>query len=222
MAYAVEKGSRRFVGTGGVIAVHAALAYLLVFGLAAPEFIRDPEHRILGVPVNPPVEPPKPEEKQKEEPKTQTEDPVFTPDPPWNPPTTSDPPAPNPPLPPIGDPSPPWTGGGNTGGGTIEPPPFTPKLARPINDVLRWVTTRDYPRSAIRGEEQGVARFRLEVGANGRVMECTIIASSGSKALDDATCAKVTSRAKFEPAMNQYGEKVPGIYSNSVNWVLPE
>ena len=224
MAYAVEKGSRRFVGSGGVIVVHVTLAYLLVFGLKAPDILPPIPTPFAGeqIPIPPETPPPPPREKVKEEPKTQTEDPIYVP------PTTTTLSTNNttdvvvvddwPPF----DPGPRTPVGGNTGTVTVDPPLLPPKLARPINDVQRWVTTDDYPRVAIRREEQGIARFKVEVDARGKVTDCSITRTSGSAALDEATCKNVIKRARFEPAIDKYVIKVPGTYSNSVNWVLPE
>jgi protein TonB len=223
MAYTVETGSRRFVGSGGVIAVHVALAYLLVFGLAPPDFIAIPEEDLVSYPIPPETEPPPPEDTPRQQPKDETQTPIPVPETPWEFPTDNTPTTTTVddwPLPPI-DPLPNPTTGGNTGT-TVEPTLLTPTLAKPINDVLRWVTTSDYPRIAIKREEQGIARFSVKIDARGKATDCSIVRSSGSTALDEATCKNVLKRARFEPATDKYGAKVSGTYSNSVNWVLPE
>lgn len=101
-------------------------------------------------------------------------------------------------------------------------PGFDPVAARPRNDPGKWVTVGDYRSSWINREWTGIARFRLEVGANGRVENCTITASSGHAELDSATCALITRRAQFEPARDATGAGVPGVYSSAVRWELPE
>ena len=60
--------------------------------------------------------------------------------------------------------------------------------------------------SALRNEEEGTTGFRLTVGPNGRVTDCTVTSSSGSNALDAATCRIMRSRARFTPARNNLGE----------------
>jgi len=219
MAYVVETGSRRFVGSGGVVLVHVTLAYLLVFGLAAPDIIKEEIGDIIAVNVDEKPKPP-PEKKEEQKEKSPVATPVHNPDPlidlpnkvevKYEPPIFT-------PLPPVPDPRPPLGTNDRLDAGL-----FTPTLPRPINNVLRWVTPADYPRISIKREEQGAARFSLEVSASGKVTGCRITRSSGSEALDQATCAKVTSRARFEPATDKYGAAVAGTYSNSVNWVLPE
>jgi len=64
-------------------------------------------------------------------------------------------------------------------------------------------------------------RARLTVGADGRVVDCTVTSSSGTPELDDATCKNVSRRARFKPAM-QDGQPVQSTYSNRIRWVLPE
>jgi len=101
-------------------------------------------------------------------------------------------------------------------------PAFDPIGAKPRGNPGNWVTVNDYRTTWINKEMAGTARFRLEVGANGRVESCTITASSGHADLDKATCALIAQRARFEPATDETGAKVTGSYSNSVRWELPE
>jgi TonB family protein len=82
-----------------------------------------------------------------------------------------------------------------------------------------WIQAGDYPSSA--GSAEGTTRFRLAVGINGRVSACTITESSGNSSLDAATCQAMTRRARFEPATDTNGKKVPSEYSNKVVWKKP-
>jgi periplasmic protein TonB len=101
-------------------------------------------------------------------------------------------------------------------------PAFDPVGPKPRGNPGNWVTVEDYRSSWINREMTGTARFRLEVGASGRVETCTITASSGHPELDRATCALVSQRARFEPARDASGAKATGSYANSVRWELPE
>jgi protein TonB len=100
-------------------------------------------------------------------------------------------------------------------------PSFIPAPARPLGDPGRWATSDDYPARALREERQGTTRFRVTVGAHGRVRNCEIVASSGSPDLDAATCANVARRARFTPATDATGARVSGSYSNAVRWEIP-
>lgn len=102
-----------------------------------------------------------------------------------------------------------------------QPPRFAPKSARPGNDAASWVTESDYPARELRAGHQGDVRFRLAIDERGRVGQCTIIASSGYPALDQAACKFISKRARFEPATNGDGGAVPGTYSGTIRWVIP-
>ncbi len=104
------------------------------------------------------------------------------------------------------------------------PPPLRGKAAMPTpqSNPGGWVTTNDYPSSALRNEEEGVARFRLTITPVGEVSACFITQSSGSAALDETSCRLVRERARFFPAKNEKGKAVEGTYSNSIRWMIPQ
>jgi protein TonB len=102
------------------------------------------------------------------------------------------------------------------------PPQFTPRAATPVGRVSGWATTNDYPTRDLREGNMGVTGFRLTIGADGKVTSCTITSSSGFPGLDKATCDNVSRRARFEPATDARGAKVPGSYANNIRWVIPE
>lgn len=101
-------------------------------------------------------------------------------------------------------------------------PGFTPRFARPLGSPRLWATTEDYPGSDLRQGNQGMVRFSLTIGADGKVSACVVTASSGFPGLDAATCDKVSRRARFEPATDGSGAKVTGAYAGTIRWVIPE
>lgn len=92
---------------------------------------------------------------------------------------------------------------------------------RPRADLAQLFGEAGYPRAAIARGEQGNVGFRLVVGPNGRVMRCDIIQSSGSRALDEATCRILRGRARFTPARDAAGSPVADVVVSGVNWQLP-
>ena len=74
----------------------------------------------------------------------------------------------------------------------------------------------------MRNEEQGTTRFRLAVGANGQVTECSVIGSSGSSALDSATCRLMKQRARFVPARDSHDKATTDSVTSAIRWVLPD
>ena len=104
----------------------------------------------------------------------------------------------------------------------VEKPLFTPRAVRPTGNPGLWVSTSDYPGASLRRGEQGMVRFEVGVGTDGRVSDCRVTASSGSADLDAATCKYVSKRAKFEPATDSTGARVTGTYSGSIRWLIPQ
>lgn len=102
------------------------------------------------------------------------------------------------------------------------PPQFAPRASRPLGRPSAWATSNDYPARDLREGNAGVTGFRLSIGSDGRVTSCTVTASSGFPGLDRATCDNVSRRARFEPATDGSGAKVPGSYANNIRWVIPE
>ena len=212
---------RRATAVVTVGAVHALLAVGLITGLTV-SFDRAESGRLIGVDI--PLDPPKP---------TPTPTPTAQAVPTTYVPTT--------PLPPIvlpteADPVRPVTDTDETNvaffpTGRVDPPApalpppqpsFAPKRAVPSNSSARWITNDDYPRRAIVDEVEGSVAYRLVVSTAGRVSSCELTRPSGNRALDDATCRLLTSRARFEPASDESGAKVVGTYTGSVRWELPD
>jgi protein TonB len=84
------------------------------------------------------------------------------------------------------------------------------------------ISNDDYPASALRAEEEGTTGFRLSIGANGRVTNCQITSSSGSSALDSATCRLLTSRARFTPARDSTGSPTTDTHTARIVWRIQE
>ena len=100
-------------------------------------------------------------------------------------------------------------------------PAYEAKGAVPRGNPGAWVTPDDYPARELRMGNEGLTRFRLEIGADGRVTDCTITASSGHPGLDEAACRLVTRRARFEAATGADGAKTAGRYENAIRWQIP-
>jgi TonB family protein len=93
---------------------------------------------------------------------------------------------------------------------------------RAVIDLSVIINHEDYPASARRAEEQGLSRMRLEVRPDGRVSQCVILGSSGSNALDSASCRLLRARARFAPALDDKGVAVADTAFASILWRMPE
>lgn len=102
-------------------------------------------------------------------------------------------------------------------------PPLPPGFRgpEPSRPMAGWLTGDDYPGPALRAREQGNVGFRLEVDEIGRVTGCSIWLSSGSAALDAATCSLMTRRGRFNPARDADGKAMPGVFVHGIRWTLP-
>lgn len=80
----------------------------------------------------------------------------------------------------------------------------SPTATAPDTRVPRLLSASppDYPRSALRAGLSGRVTLRIEVRANGRPGEVSVVESSGHRALDRAAISAVR-RWRFEPAMHE-------------------
>lgn len=222
MAYVQTPSTyRRTLTIGAVGVLHAALFYALITGFAATIL----EKVDVRMPTrNYPADPPPPDPVPTTEPQPAIDETrIFVPKPlidvtPNDSGTTV--------LDLIPRPQPRALPGPADPGPLLLPSPspsasFAPRGATPLGSPGKWVSTDDYPASELRLEHEGVARFRVTVGADGRVRNCEITASSGFVGLDRATCATVSKRARFKPAADGTGAAVSGSYSSAVKWEIP-
>lgn len=216
MTYTAQTSLKtRMASLGAVALLHVGAAVVLVSGLAAYRVIV-PETRTQA--VNMPLAPlPQPEVKpsqQAEESRVSAPETTITL--PLNPtPTFVDPmPRALPDTLPTALPEP-----------RLSPEPARPmgqpKAAAPRSRPGDWANEEDYPAMDLRMNHEGVVRFQLAIGADGRVSGCTVIQSSGWPGLDSATCMLVSKRARFTPAQDESGQPMAGSYSNAIRWVIP-
>lgn len=117
-------------------------------------------------------------------------------------------------------------------------PPYYPtyyrrqKPLQPVTPLNKhaWITSDDYPPSAMRAALQGTVAYTLTVSVNGRVKSCdmtknenpTIVTSVNDvPELNQATCRNITRRARFMPATDAEGRPLLSNYSGRVRWSLP-
>jgi len=105
-------------------------------------------------------------------------------------------------------------------GTTCVCPDAGPAVAQPVHRS-GTITDDDYPASALKERAEGSVRFRLDVGADGRVTGCTILESSGNSSLDSATCSLAQRRFRFTPARDAQGQPVAGHAIRAVRWAMP-
>ena len=224
MAYAQRKqiGTNRTVAIAIVAIIHAILGYAIVTGLAYNVIKKAAEDlKTFNVEEEPPPPPEEPPPPPPDTPIPETPPPVVSP-PPIVRTNTQPPPvqtvrvAPPPvitPRAPVAPPAPP-----------APPPPPPPVRTTPpqsaVGDLQGLFRGDDYPQSAIERDEQGSVTVRLTVGTNGRVSNCDVSSSSGSRTLDRATCRILQSRARFTPARDSNGNPTTDTVTQRIRWVL--
>jgi len=178
MSYAVQKdSSRRLAGLVVVVALHAALIYALVHGLARQivEVIRQPlETKIIEEVKAPPPDKPPPPPPPK----------LAIPPPPYIPPPEVQVQVPTVSAPTI------------TAVTTVKPPE---EYRTPAVIDAKTCEKPPYPAAALRGNETGTVRLRFLIDVDGKVLDSKVERTSGSRRLDEAARAGL-SLCKFKPA----------------------
>lgn len=225
MAYLDQQDPRKkLAGASMVVLVHVGLAFGLAAGLAVTYTAPPVEPPLTGTTVLvhvPPPEPDAPEPTATTSPRNVT---IFTPQPPITITdagplqTTFDPPADD-----LIDRIVIPAGGG---GAVVRPPDpiptITPRAPRPANGPTGWVTNADYPGRALSRGWEGDVGYALDIGANGRVEQCRVLASSGHEVLDTTACRMIERRARFDPATDHNGARVAGSWRGTVSWTIPQ
>lgn len=96
------------------------------------------------------------------------------------------------------------------------------QTVRPPQQRAGAITLNDYPISALRQKAEGTSVIDMAIGADGRVIGCSIASSSGNSALDSAACSLAQRRFRYRPALDAKGRPVEGRSSRTVNWRLPD
>ena len=107
----------------------------------------------------------------------------------------------------------------------VQPSPSLPAIATvpprsATGDLQRLFRAADYPLAALAHKEQGSVTVRLTVGVRGRVGACDVTSSSGSRALDSASCQILQSRAVFTPARDSSGNSTTDTVNQEIRWRL--
>ncbi|GAA4819982.1 hypothetical protein GCM10023232_16230 [Sphingosinicella ginsenosidimutans] len=87
--------------------------------------------------------------------------------------------------------------------------------------LTELLSNADYPADARRNREQGLVRFRIVIGTDGRVSDCTVTGSSGHATLDAATCALARERFRFVPGRDELNLPTSSLGDYVMIWRLP-
>ena len=90
----------------------------------------------------------------------------------------------------------------------------------PKKELLRYLTSYDYPSSALQRGAMGAVDILLMIGTDGRPTSCTVTQSSGHQDLDEASCEVFVQRARFDPARDKAGQPMEAPYTVQLRWQL--
>lgn len=100
------------------------------------------------------------------------------------------------------------------------PPPPPGPHPKPIGSPSAWFPADAYPPEARNAGQEGRTVFLVKIDAQGRILECDIVQSSGSAQLDNTTCDLVVTHGRFQPAKGEDGKPVPGMWQSAMRWQL--
>lgn len=89
---------------------------------------------------------------------------------------------------------------------------------RATANLAELITDRDYPTVALTQGQSGTVGFVLLINEKGRVADCTVTQTSGIASLDAQSCALLTERAQFTPAMDVDGKPARDAVSARILW----
>ena len=219
----------------GVIAIHAALALVIIYGLNVP-IVQHAVERLKTFdirnppPPPPPEPPPAPSEPRPKQPKLEEgaagkkaePTPVVAPEP------RIPIPSPIPAAPIAGKGSAatagaadygtgPGAGGSGTGrggggGGGGDTSKFTP--AKRITKI----PDREYRRLSATGIERGSVGITIKVGTDGGASNCRVARTSGDRSIDALMCELTIRYVRFEPARDDRGRPIAQDVTFYPNW----
>lgn len=99
----------------------------------------------------------------------------------------------------------------------VAPPPPPPPTE--LKSIEKTHTLPPYPALSQRMGEQGTTLLKVSIDNTGKVTDCTVVTSSGSKRLDDAAVEYVKANWRWQPP-TQAGKPVAATTEVSVKWDL--
>jgi TonB family protein len=83
-------------------------------------------------------------------------------------------------------------------------------------------SSNDYPAEALARSQVGTTLVRVTVGPDGKAGDCRIIFTSRAPLLDATTCRVMTTRFRYEPALDAQGQPVAFMVVQSVQWGIAD
>ena len=101
--------------------------------------------------------------------------------------------------------------------------PPNPRLkedAKSKANLAAYFSSDDYPWAAVMQSQSGTVEYSLLIDKTGKVADCSVIQTSGIASLDAQSCAILTKRARFTPAIGLDGKPARDAIIGRVRWVM--
>jgi len=95
------------------------------------------------------------------------------------------------------------------------------RRAAPIGDPAKWITSSDFPATALRAGERGLVFFRLDIDAVGKPTDCHVQRAAGREEFETAVCRNLTENGKFTPALDAGGKPIASYWRDFVFFDYP-
>lgn len=91
-----------------------------------------------------------------------------------------------------------------------------PAKPKAIISPERWFSTIDLAEAA--GGKSTTTTFDVSIDDEGRAVGCEIVIRSGVEAIDKRLCLAVVAKARFSPAKDIAGNRVPAVIRERLVW----
>lgn len=91
-----------------------------------------------------------------------------------------------------------------------------PSKPKPIVSPERWFSTINLAEAA--GTKSTMTTFDVSIDDEGRAVGCEIVIRSGAEAIDKRLCLAVVAKARFWPARDVAGNRVPAVIRERLVW----
>jgi hypothetical protein len=109
---------------------------------------------------------------------------------------------------------------GRTWGIPIDQQRLVATPTRPIEKLGTIFDSDDYPAIAERNGESARIKDRVSVDATGKPTACALSRASGSRTLDEKTCAVLMHRPHYSPALDAQGRPIASMFVTQVAWLI--
>jgi len=220
-----DAGKRRVVAAIATLAIHGAIAAVLIWGLAGDDVSRgQPDSPLVEVNLTVPPPPPPHNQAPNRAKKLPAPDGAKGKPLPREAPEVAVPLTIAPAAPVAGDGRDPAAGAGAQGSGSGAGGTGTGDggdgggVASPAQRIAGALRDSDYPRDARGAGMAGTVAIAFRVRTDGHADRCSIVRSSGYAVLDHLTCRLFTARYRFRPATNAAGEEIESTLQTSFTW----